>query len=189
MVQWRRLEYAWSAWAAWRSFRQVDTFGRLDAFTSKLTWRKPWRRGRQAVHRLAQRRFNRNICLNLDSRSHNRSTIALWHASSACSTSSSGALAPRKTMVASAIRPTTPNTGICRFARRTLPVISRHNTLMILPSTRLSVTKKRRKFSMPRSTSRNQCTDILTQCRRCWPSPYPRVLLRSSLATCSSSRS
>jgi hypothetical protein len=41
MVQWRRLEFAWSGQAAWRNFRQVDAFGCLDAFTGKLTWRKP----------------------------------------------------------------------------------------------------------------------------------------------------
>jgi len=56
----------------------------------------------------------------------------------------SGALAPQKTMVTIAIGPATPNIGIRRFARRTLPVISRRSTLMISPSTRLSVTKKKK---------------------------------------------
>ncbi len=155
---------AWSspglAWAAWHNFRQVDAFGRLDAFTGKLTWHKPWRRGRQTVYRLAQCRFSRNICLNLDSRSHIQSIVALWHASSACSASGSGALAPRKTMVTSAIRPVTLNTRIRHFRKETLPVISRRSTLMISPSTRLSITKKRRKSSMPGTASKNQCTDI-----------------------------
>jgi hypothetical protein len=31
---------------------------------------------------------------------------------------------------------------------------------MISPSTRLSITKKRRKSSMPGTASKNQCTDI-----------------------------
>ncbi|CAM5999363.1 unnamed protein product [Sphagnum balticum] len=49
-------------------------------------------------------------------------------------------------MVTSAIGPATPNIGIRRFTRRTLPVISRRSTLMISPSTRLSVTKKKKLF-------------------------------------------